>query len=205
MRDDQLPHRTGCIIADRLLVLDQRASRYFAVPHDAGAATAIPEPGNHQSAILSWSHDRAPRRDNARITWVSRPRVMVLNNEAASTAMAIFRLWRAERTAVRRLRGGIGAGLALLADVARGEADPQNQQALVSASWRARRLWSAEDRCLPRSIALAGLLRAAGSSAKLMLGVMGQPFAAHAWVQDGDVVINDTLDHAALFTPILIA
>ncbi|RZM28193.1 MAG: lasso peptide biosynthesis B2 protein, partial [Sphingomonas sp.] len=71
-------------------------------------------------------------------------------------------------------------------------------------SWLARRLWSSRDRCLPRSLALAHALRASGSAARLVLGVALNPFTAHAWVQDGDRVVNDTLDHAALFTPILV-
>jgi hypothetical protein len=37
-----------------------------------------------------------------------------------------------------------------------------------------------------------------------VMGVSGRPFAAHCWVQVGDRVVNDTLDHVILFTPILI-
>ncbi|AHE53694.1 hypothetical protein NX02_09870 [Sphingomonas sanxanigenens DSM 19645 = NX02] len=30
------------------------------------------------------------------------------------------------------------------------------------------------------------------------------PFAAHAWVQKGDVVLNDTAEQVNLYTPILV-
>nr|WP_279588181.1 lasso peptide biosynthesis B2 protein [Sphingomonas japonica] len=154
---------------------------------------------------MSWVDERPPRRDNARITWVVRAQTAAAATGTAAKPATLFQLWREERRAARRLRTGIGAGLDLLASVARGEERPRAQQALVTASWRARRLWSAEDRCLPRSIALARVLRAEGSGAKLVLGVTGQPFATHAWVQDGDVVLNDTRDHVRLFMPLLIA
>lgn len=177
----------------------------FAVPHDAGRATQAPAPPAHQVELLSWTDERTPSRENARITWVPRALRDAPATDVVTNPAALFKLWRQERRAARKLRAGIGAGLELLASASRGDAKFSTQQALVTASWRSRRLWSAEDRCLPRSLALAHLLREAGSGAKLALGVMGQPFAAHAWVQDGDVVLNDTLDHVRLFTPILIA
>jgi hypothetical protein len=38
----------------------------------------------------------------------------------------------------------------------------------------------------------------------LVLGVRMMPFAAHAWVQDGDTVLNDTVDYVSAYTPILV-
>jgi hypothetical protein len=59
------------------------------------------------------------------------------------------------------------------------------------------------DRCLPQSIAITRHLRRRSIPAILVLGVSGRPFAAHSWVQVEDMVINDTVDHASRFTPIL--
>jgi hypothetical protein len=60
------------------------------------------------------------------------------------------------------------------------------------------------DRCLPRSFALAHALLDSGIPPTLVLGVRLPPFAAHCWVQDGDVILNESLDQAGTFTPILV-
>lgn len=196
--------RSGCVIADRLIVLDLDASRYFSALNDPAEPSPIPAPPDHRTEILSWPDDRPPRRNTARVTWVDRARVAPGDEGKSANLATLLRLWREERRAARTLRAGIAAGIAALAATSRGEHDERAQRALIAASWRSRRLWSAEDRCLPRSIALARLLRQAGSDAKLVIGVMANPFAAHAWVQDGDVAVNDTLDHVLLFAPILV-
>jgi hypothetical protein len=41
-----------------------------------------------------------------------------------------------------------------------------------------------------------------GIGSAVMFGVMTRPFKAHCWVQIEDVVLNDSLDHVRLFTPI---
>lgn len=63
---------------------------------------------------------------------------------------------------------------------------------------------STHDQCVPCSLALTVCLRRDAIPARLVMGVSGRPFAAHCWVQVGDRVVNDTLDHVILFTPILI-
>ena len=40
-------------------------------------------------------------------------------------------------------------------------------------------------------------------SAFLVIGVTASPFGAHAWVQIGDVVLNDSVDRVRRFVPIL--
>ncbi|MBV2150403.1 MULTISPECIES: lasso peptide biosynthesis B2 protein [Sphingobium] len=61
------------------------------------------------------------------------------------------------------------------------------------------------DRCLPRSLALVTICRKYGLSPVLVIGVQATPFAAHCWVQDGNVVVNESPDRAQMFTPILVA
>jgi transglutaminase-like putative cysteine protease len=46
--------------------------------------------------------------------------------------------------------------------------------------------------CLPRSLALTSLLRRRGIDAEICFGVEKFPFRAHAWVEAGGLVINDT-------------
>ncbi|WP_379489453.1 lasso peptide biosynthesis B2 protein [Novosphingobium clariflavum] len=60
------------------------------------------------------------------------------------------------------------------------------------------------NRCLSRSIALVQRLAAHGCAAHLVMGVRVIPFAAHSWAQIGDVVLNDSPEEVARFTPILV-
>lgn len=68
---------------------------------------------------------------------------------------------------------------------------------------QADRTITALDRCLPRSIALARTMIAAGVAPDLILGVKLRPFEAHCWVQHGNVLVSDDPGTIAPFTPIL--
>ena len=76
--------------------------------------------------------------------------------------------------------------------------------ALAAAFSRARRLLPLAARCLPDSLALLAFLARRGHFPALVFGVEANPFAAHCWIQHSDVVLNDALDHAAAFKPILV-
>lgn len=60
------------------------------------------------------------------------------------------------------------------------------------------------DQCLAVSLAVSDRALTLGIAADLVLGVRLRPFQAHAWVQTDDIVVNDTVDHIAQFTPILV-
>ena len=77
--------------------------------------------------------------------------------------------------------------------------------AILAAHLASHRLLSAHNRCLPLSIGLAKRLRNERHAVDLVIGVRMAPFAAHAWVQQGNVVLNDDLDHVRAFQPILVA
>ena len=57
--------------------------------------------------------------------------------------------------------------------------------------------------CLYRSFFLLAFLRRRGLDATWVFGVQTWPFEAHCWLQVGDVVLDDSLDHVRPFTPIL--
>lgn len=61
------------------------------------------------------------------------------------------------------------------------------------------------DQCLPRSIALAHALVDAAIRPTVILAVRLRPFGAHCWVQVDDLLLNESLDQARTFTPILVA
>jgi hypothetical protein len=56
--------------------------------------------------------------------------------------------------------------------------------------------------CLPRSLALFGLLRSLGLAAEHVIGVQLFPFQAHAWVEHRGRVVHDDPSHPSRFAPI---
>lgn len=57
--------------------------------------------------------------------------------------------------------------------------------------------------CLYRSYLLLRMLHHAGLEATWVFGVRTWPFEAHCWLQVGDLVLDDHLDHVAGYAPIL--
>lgn len=69
---------------------------------------------------------------------------------------------------------------------------------------RARRYVPIEPVCLLDSLSLLWFLSRRGLSANIVFGVIPEPFAAHCWIQAGDMVLNETLSDAHAHTPIRI-
>lgn len=121
-----------------------------------------------------------------------------------SALMLLIRLVRArldQRTLLKRVTGLKKAGV-----VARIAAPDRAQTILGAVELEAkacRTFLSSTDKCLPDAFAIATHLRRRGVDAKLVFGVR-LPFAAHAWVQVGDVVVGDRPDRILAFTPILV-
>jgi Transglutaminase-like superfamily len=57
--------------------------------------------------------------------------------------------------------------------------------------------------CLFDSLALLEFLASYRAFPRIVFGVVADPFQAHCWLQEGDVVINDSLEKVARYTPIL--
>lgn len=78
-----------------------------------------------------------------------------------------------------------------------------SSEADISAAFvRAQRLVPSIDQCLPRSVALAAMLRSHGHVPTIVFGVQF-PFAAHCWVQCDERLVSDVLDKIRPFKPIL--
>lgn len=78
---------------------------------------------------------------------------------------------------------------------------------LLQATWlfaRARPYVPIQPTCLLDSMSLLRFLSRRGLRANIIFGVMPEPFAAHCWVQAGDMVLNETLSDANAHTPIRI-
>jgi Transglutaminase-like superfamily len=64
-------------------------------------------------------------------------------------------------------------------------------------------VFTAQDHCLLDSLVLSQFLRRLQMPCTFVIGVTTKPFLAHAWVQVGDTVLNDSAEHAQQFEPIL--
>lgn len=75
---------------------------------------------------------------------------------------------------------------------------------LVAAFLRTKAFIDSQQRCLRWSMAMIEFLARHNRYPDLVLGVRATPFSAHAWVQDRDIVLSDTLDNVIAYTPILL-
>ncbi|MFG6417209.1 lasso peptide biosynthesis B2 protein [Roseateles sp. DC23W] len=86
--------------------------------------------------------------------------------------------------------------------------DMPNADALdheVSAYMRARPfVLTARDQCLHDSLTLIRFLAMRSLFPRWVIGVRTRPFAAHSWVQSGDMVLNDLHENVRAFHPILV-
>ena len=84
-------------------------------------------------------------------------------------------------------------------------AAPRQSQILTTASAAAAVLpWIPFEReCLLRGFQLQRLFRERGVDVSWVFGVKTWPFAAHCWVQVGDLVVGDTVDRVSRYTPIM--
>jgi len=64
-------------------------------------------------------------------------------------------------------------------------------------------MFTSRDRCLLDALTLMYFLIGRGIRATWVFGVRLEPFRAHCWVQHDNIVLNDTPEHVAAFTPIM--
>jgi hypothetical protein len=64
--------------------------------------------------------------------------------------------------------------------------------------------FTARSACLLHSLALSEFLARYQLFPRFVIGVSTGPFAAHCWLQQGEVVFNDLPEHVRKFTPIMV-
>jgi hypothetical protein len=84
-----------------------------------------------------------------------------------------------------------------------GPFDIDRARVLVSIFGQLRPFWNRKYICLFDSLALLNFLAKYDLFPTWAFGVQSEPFAAHCWVQQNEVVLNDTVDRVSLYTPIL--
>ncbi|TYT26171.1 lasso peptide biosynthesis B2 protein [Luteimonas viscosa] len=213
-----------CVIDSQAIFLDIESDRYFRLPADLERSFLSWERagGKASAADLLKLADlgvvvpAVPTNDKS----IPSPRVDVparsaleLQGRDARSATALVPevligvLARRRELRRRRLRD-------VLADTARdrqarlatqGSAVSADRDRLIELAQRFRRARlhvPIEPCCLPDSLALVGFLARRRIVANIVFGVTCEPFAAHCWVQAGDMVLNDTVGNALAHTPI---
>lgn len=116
------------------------------------------------------------------------------------------------RSRLQLRREGFGRSMARI-HARKGTATGQNAMRAMRQSFvefraadfqAARCLFPAPRNCLPDSLALLDFLFEVGVAADLVIGVRMDPYGAHCWVQSKEALLNETVDYAASFTPILV-
>lgn len=201
-----------CVIDNHVVFLDVAHDRYFSIPE-------------HMSeALISMASDSAQNSDARRLSALidagylietSAEKALALPQHALATADCDLRTYSAGdfiQAAIALLRTAVAMRIwplrTLLRRVKSGNAkmgagEHRDCGSTYAAALKGvGALAGTHERCLLYSLALTRLMQSAGGRPTLVFGVKLAPFAAHCWVQQGNRVINDTLEHVRLFTPI---
>lgn len=205
-------HISYCLVGQERIFLDVSSDSYFRLSDRENTLFAELEVGADlldsrfrpliESGLLTDCGDGRPIAPSGHIT----PAASLLEQEqprAATTFARIVEVGRdllAARLLVSRRK---------LPTVGRFQGKPHRPhrhpiESSVGEFLAARRFVPLAPNCLRDSIALFRFLARRGIGAELVVGVKLYPFAAHCWVQQGPLVLNDNLDGAAGFSPILI-
>ncbi|WP_062099660.1 lasso peptide biosynthesis B2 protein [Caulobacter sp. CCH5-E12] len=138
----------------------------------------------------------------------SRPTVGLSASPRAVSPPAWVRAVRANTKAAQAIGELTFQQLLALArsPVDRSAAEEEADAALLAESARFARMapWLPKDGvCLLRSLQQLLYLRSLGHRPRWVFGVRTWPFDAHCWLQLGDVVLDDHIEHVQAFTPIL--
>ena len=118
---------------------------------------------------------------------------------ASAIAKIALRTWSFERVIrrVKRRKSLVGPKA--------GQLDVERARKLLEAFTHYRVfLFSSKNECLYDSLALLEYLSQYAIYPDWVFGVQTRPFAAHCWVQHGDIVFNDTVEHVSGYTPIMV-
>lgn len=210
-----------CICSGRAIFLDIPGDRYFLLPGRADeafqkmAAGEILGPQDELDLRLLYSRGILLARENENDLNAGRPITPVARELGQDhhrrvlrdCARAIVAQYSARRLIRRRSLAEI-VGLLASADAAPASSSQVSSSTVMrvaSAFIKTRMVVRTKDLCLAQSIAFQRMCNNYQLSPTLVIGVSLNPFSAHCWVQQGDCVLNDSLEHVRQFTPIFAA
>lgn len=118
---------------------------------------------------------------------------------------AVAYLYVAVQLKLRRLRQIVHSFQNSKAVALPGQEPSASELLSLLTIYRQLRPWffTAYEQCLLNSLVLAEFLHRFNVRPDFIIGVTTKPFFAHAWVQKGNVVLDDTVEMVSYFTPIL--
>lgn len=214
------PHLSFCVIGQHTVFLDTRRDRYFMLPaieairfrDMVGVSDIAMEDIRHFQAIGLLSADDAlgfPLRPAA-LDVPTESLIDHVDLRAYAVGPALIEVsvrLLAVRQALRR--GRLDAQLSKLRALKEASSGCETtstpeRRRQVGRFLAARRIAPTAPNCLLDSLALALFLARRAIASTVVIGVKLDPFAAHCWLQDDAMILNDTSDNASAFTPILV-
>jgi hypothetical protein len=205
-----------CSCSGRTIFLDVNGDRYFCLVDRDDETFRRLKLGDDTSA----SHDRIEQLIRSRIIYEDPAPTSIADTTVLQPVREIeFRIYRPavgeKAHAIRRqlsmaLRLRYG-GLASTFDHLRRKRDKltlpesrdDNWPRVISSFASTTMLRPRSGHCLTSSLAMLSYAFELGLDADLVLGVRAAPFSAHCWLQEGDRIINDTLENVSRFIPIM--
>lgn len=205
-----------CIANDRVVLLDLKADSYSCLPPAADQAWRKQWAGETLSAS-----DAAALKDLVDTgvlvsgqTLLNPPSTQTVSRslldeiDADTAPVSLEAAWDQVLTACQLKTCSLFALIAGVRERKRAEpfayTTTKSKQCDIARFMASRRLVSRQSQCLRTSLALVSFLARRRCYPDLVIGVRMRPFAAHAWVQAADKVLNDAVDAVAPYTPILV-
>ena len=184
--DKPVPERWEVRIGEDLVVLDLASDRYLCVPGAGGSASS--------GAAEAWGRDGpAPEAPGLLPPGPDRLRPL----EGVALLLSLVDL--AVLYPVRGLDGVLSA-VARRRRLTRADAEAVHR---IARAFQRLAVWLPISRkCLVRSFVLARLLQRCALGCDWVVGVRTWPFAAHCWLQHGDVVLDDRPERLRALTVI---
>ena len=202
---------SSCDIDGRTIFLDVRRNRYAAMGSDIAAAlktgdyAAVPPKILKHIGAWGWQDsegEEPPRggrlieKPNIELSAMTRfegAPIRLVGSALASLLLTRCRLTTESFEALlRRVEAANDSAARLSPRTTPGQ--------IVAASEMVDRVLSGSRACLVRSLALHRLLAHHGHASALVFAARLNPFRAHCWLQQGQVVLNDTIEQTGLFT-----
>ena len=207
-----------CEANRRIVLMDLNSQRYFTLSSDTEAAfrrlisTQLSEPGDASllAQLLAPVPFSRESREAATVLPAAPTRSAVEDPSGHPSPLLIGSALTYRWSTARQLRHDafkkIVARLRTLKAAGRHvrPLSSRQQQDAIAAFLKTSRIFKTHNLCLAHSIAMYRFLASRHYFPNLVLGVKMTPWAAHAWVQDEDMVLNDTVDRVRPYTPILV-
>jgi hypothetical protein len=214
------PYLSFCFIGRHTVFLDTRRDRYFMLPaieatrfrDMVGVATMAMDDIRHfeHLGLLSQDDIQGPPLRPVAIDVPTESLLDHIDLRAHAVGLALIEV-SARLLAVRQAlrRGRLDAQLSKLRSLKEAisgcetTSTPEGRRQ-VGRFLAARRIAPTAPNCLLDSLALSLFLARRTIASTVVIGVKLDPFAAHCWLQDETMILNDTSENASAFTPILV-